>query len=123
MEWFLLVIGTILVVECFLRTPLLDSVKALQGLLGKIMATLKSSAISDHWKEKVLPVYAGRLFSLSIKLFMLVLIALLPMIAIAVLADWRGIPLISLLSSWIGMVASTGFAVIYIIIRNRVIPG
>ncbi len=122
MEWLLLVIGTILVVECFLRTPLLASVKALQALLGKIMATLKSSAISDHWKEKVLPVYAGRLFSLSIKLFILVLVAMVPMIVIAVLADWRDIPLVLLLSSWIGIAASTGFAVIYIIVRNRVIP-
>jgi hypothetical protein len=123
MKWLLLAIGTMLVVECFLRTSLIPSAKNLRALLEKIMVILKSSAISDHWKEKVLPVYAGRLFVLSIKLFMLVLISLAPMIVIAMLAQWRGVPLVSLLSSWIGILASSGIAVAYIVIRNRVIPG
>ena len=122
MAWLLLITGTILVVECFLRTPLLDCVKTLQALLGKIMSTLKSSAISDHWKEKILPVYSGQLFLLSVKLFIFVLVALAPMIVIAILADWRDIPLVSLLSSWTGIAVSTGLAVLYVVLRNRVIP-
>ena len=120
MEWLLLVIGTILVVECLLRTPLLPSVKSLKILLGKIGKVLKSSSVSDHWKEKVLPVYAGRLFVMSIKLFILVLIALIPMIVIAFLANWQNISLVPLLSSWIGVSVSTGLAVVYIVLRKRV---
>ena len=123
MEWFLLITGTVLVVECFLRMPLLSSFQTLQTLLSRIVATLKSSAISDHWKERVLPVYAGHLCALSIKFFIFVILALAPMFIIAVLADRRDVPVVSLLSSWIGIVASTGFAIIYIVIRNRVISG
>ena len=121
MEWAVLALGTVLVVESFLRLPLMASVKNLQVLLGKILGTLKSSTISDHWKEKVLPAYAGKLFIISIKLFALVLIAILPMLFIGFLGDRMGLSILHLLSSWVGILISTVIAFIYIFLRKRVI--
>ena len=122
MVWGLLVLGTVCVVESFLRLPILSRVKSLKDLLRKISWVLKSSSVSDHWKEKILPVYAWRLFSSSLALFTLVFVGILPMIAIAGLADIINIPLLPLVSSLTGILASTIIAVIYIFLRRRVIP-
>ena len=121
MAWLLLLIGTLCVVECFFRLPLLNRARDLQSLLQRIFRVIRSDSISDCWKEKVLPIYAGRLFLLSIQLFVIVLIALLPMIVLAWLAGLGGIGLFPLLSSWIGIGASTIAAAIYVFVRNRVL--
>jgi hypothetical protein len=119
--WILLVVGTICVVECFIRLPLVSRLKSLQNLVTRIVGVLKSSSISDHWKEKVLPVYAGKLFLLSIQLFSLVVAALLPMFVLAWAVQFTSVPLMQLLTTWSGMLASTVIAVLYIFARNRVI--
>ena len=121
MVWILLVVGTICVVECFIRLPLVSRLKSLQNLVTRIVGVLKSSSISDHWKEKVLPVYAGKLFLLSIQLFLLVVAALLPMFVLAWAVQFTSVPLMQLLTTWSGMLASTVIAVLYIFARNRVI--
>jgi hypothetical protein len=120
--WGLLVLGTIFVVESFLRLPFLSRVKSLKILLDKISWVLKSSSVSDHWKEKILPVYAWQLFTNSIVLFALVFIGILPMILLATLAELFNIPLLPLISSLPGILASTVLAVIYIFVKRRVIP-
>ena len=87
MAWVLLVLGTLCVVECFIRLPLLGSSRQLLGLLGKITSVLRSSSISDHWKEKVLPVYAGKLFANSVVVFAWVVLGLMPMVVVVAVAD------------------------------------
>jgi hypothetical protein len=119
--WILLAIGTICVVECFIRSPLLSKVKQLTGLLGKISGVLRSSSISDHWKEKILPVYAGKLLSSSIVLFFWVALGLLPMIVLVLVAEFFDSPLLPLVSSLLGLAASTLIALIYVYLRKRVL--
>ena len=120
MLWILLTIGTVCVVECFLRSPLLDKTKTLTTLVSRIGKVLKSSSISDHWKEKVLPRYALQLFSLSLQLFFWVIVSVLPLIIIALIADLFLIPLTALISSLLGIGVSTAVACIYLLIRRRV---
>ena len=120
MAWILLFIGTIIVVECFIRSPLSRLALGLVDLLKKIMGVLRSSSISDHWKEKVLPVYAGRLFLNSISLFFWVVLALLPLVVIAWLASMIEVPLYSLLSSLTGVAVSTLIAIGYVFLTRRV---
>ena len=121
MVWILLFAGTLCVVECFIRLPLVPRARSLQNLVSRIVRVLRSSSISDQWKEKVLPVYAGKLFLLSIQLFFLLLVALVPMVALAWAVQRAGIPLMQLLATWSGILASTVFAVLYIFVRKRVI--
>ena len=123
MAWALLVLGTFCVVECFIRLPLLKSARRLTDLLGKITAVLRSSSISDHWKEKILPVYAGRLFTGSVAVFAWVVLGLMPMVALVFIAESVDVPLLPLVSSLSGLAASTAVAVVYALLRNRVVSG
>jgi hypothetical protein len=50
--------ATILVVEFFLACPLLRLVRAMSEQTRKAVRVLGMARVSDHWKEKVLPVYA-----------------------------------------------------------------
>ncbi len=118
MVWLLLVLGTLAVVECFIRLPFMARIKYLKTLLAKISRVLRSSSISDHWKEKILPTYAWQLFSSSILLFCYVVLAILPLVILAYVATQFGVPLLVMISSITGIVASTVIAVAYIFIRN-----
>ena len=123
MAWGLLVVGTIAVVECFIALPLLNRAKFLTKLLNKITWVLRSSSVSDHWKERVLPVYAGKLFSSSILLFFWVMIGVLPMIVLVVIAELLELPMLSLVSSMYGLIGSTVVAIVYVYLRQRVFHG
>ncbi len=115
----MLLIGTILVVECFFRLPLAANLARLRGVVGKIVHTMRSSKISDHWKERVLPAYAGKLFSSSIVLFAIVCLALSPMIIVGIGADMAGLDFMAFLMTMTAIVASTVFAILYVVVRRR----
>ncbi len=121
--WALLVLCTLLAVEGFFRLPLGALVAQLQALLQKITHTLGSPKISDHWKEKVLPNYAGQLFMLSIKLFVTVCLAISPFLVAAVLCGFAGLAFTSFLASWAAIGASTMLAIVYAVIRKRIGSG
>ena len=121
MNWFLLLLGTLGVVEAFLFLPFMDKVRELGKLAGKIARILKSSSISDHWKEKILPAYASTLFWLSMTLFVLLLVAFLPIIIVAFAGEYFGVPVIETLSGLVGILVSTGVAIGYLFIRKRVV--
>lgn len=120
MLWALLILGTVLAVEGFFRLPLGAEVKRLQRLLQKISHTISTPTISDHWKEKVLPNYAGQLFVLSIKLFVIVCLAISPFFLIGLLAGIVGIPFMAFLATPIAIGASTALATLYAVVRIRI---
>ena len=55
------IIPTVIFVEFVCRTNLVVSVKKALTFVNKAVSTMGSSRISDHWKEKVLLVYARRI--------------------------------------------------------------
>ena len=119
--WALLLISTLIAVELFLRLPLLTNVKGLTGTLGKSLKVMKSRRISDHWKEKAVQVYALRLFRHSIMVFVIILGALLlPFAIIGYLGAQVGQDMSPLLESLEGIGASTLFAIVYFVVRQRI---
>ena len=64
-----LTIITIIVVECFIKLPFVITIKSVLYTANKAINVLKSSNISDHWKEIVLLRYSLILFKGTIKLF------------------------------------------------------
>ena len=60
--------ATILVVDLFLVCPILNLVRALSEQTKKSMRVLRSTRVSEHWKEKVLPRYAARTMKTSLLL-------------------------------------------------------
>lgn len=119
MHWMLLFIGTIIVVECFIRLPIGENAKRMLDTVGKISRTIRSPRISDHWKERVLPAYAGQLFKTSIGLFALVCLALLPMMAIGLAAHAAGLSFMAFMTTVTAILGSTFFAIVYVLIRKR----
>ncbi|MCR9104244.1 MAG: hypothetical protein NXI15_03060 [Gammaproteobacteria bacterium] len=123
LNWALLVLCTLLAVEGFFRLPLGVQVAQLQLLLKKITHTLSSPKISDHWKEKVLPNYAGQLFLFSIKLFLIVMLAISPFLVLGIIADIAGLEFMRFLASWSAIGASTLLAIAYVFVRRRMRAG
>lgn len=58
--------ATIVVVHTFLLLPFLSVLRSIQCNSHKSIHLITSSAISDHWKEKILPVYAGAIATNSL---------------------------------------------------------
>ncbi len=78
--WFLVVGAALLASECFLRLPILRQLADVTATARKAMTLLKSSRISDHWKERVLPAYSLRIGKGSVAFFLLLCLALLPVL-------------------------------------------
>lgn len=62
----LLLIGVIFSSEALLRLPLQAKFADLAELLKKIFGTLRSSNISDHWKEQAILRYAAKLLGFAL---------------------------------------------------------
>jgi hypothetical protein len=78
--WMLVCAAAILASEAFLHLPVMDRIARIAASSHKAMRVLKSSRISDHWKERVLPRYAARIGMGSVMFFVLLCVALLPVL-------------------------------------------
>ncbi len=54
--------ATILVVEAVFASPIIKLVRALAAQSRKSLRLLGNARVSDHWKERILPVYALKIF-------------------------------------------------------------
>lgn len=121
MTWLLLALCCAAFVETAFRLGLDGQVRAATLVARKIFSVIGSARVSDHWKEKALPRYAGRLLSASARLFLIMLAAVAPIMLVAALSGWRGSPLLQLISSWEGLVAATLIAILYVAARSRLV--
>lgn len=120
MSWFIAILSTIVFVETLVRIPIIPRCKSLGGLVSKILSTLRSKNISDHWKEKALPQYALLLGGHSLALFMWLLLCLMPGIGIILLSELMGVQVYARLISVEGIVACTLAGTLYAMGRNRI---
>ncbi|MCF8065198.1 MAG: sulfotransferase [Desulfarculaceae bacterium] len=58
--------GVVVFVELFRALPLMENLNHLKMTTQKVMGVVRSSRISDHWKEKILPHYAGGILAASL---------------------------------------------------------
>ena len=119
MQWLLLAAATIAAVELVLRLNVAGAAHRLLVVVKKVLRTLKSDRISDHWKERAMLAYAGRMFVSSLTLLALFVAALSPVAILAVAAAWLGVPLYALLMDATGIVASLVIACLYLPLRRR----
>lgn len=81
-------LSALLAVELFLRLPFLARVEALGVAAMKALGVVRSQRISDHWKERVLPRYAGRILVATLTLAGLLGIWALAVGGVYLLAGW-----------------------------------
>ena len=114
----------VLMVEVFCRLPILRDVADMVALGTKITKVIRSRHISDHWKERVLVRYAGRLAWYSCKIFLWLLGVAAAIIGFAWTVDrFSGAAdsTIGFLSSATGLAFATGVSIAYYVLRRRVV--
>lgn len=122
MAYFLAIVVTVIVVELFCRLPLIGLVNQLVGTLNKASRVILSHSISDHWKEKVLLVYSGRIALTSIKITMVLTGVVLVAIGISEVLDSvfaLSDPILDLLMSGLGASLAGLVSILYLLVRSR----
>ena len=78
LDYLYLVISCVLSIELFLRLKFMSHVNSIARNTNKVFQIIISSNISDHWKEKMVPVYSFILFKKSLLilgiLFLIILV-------------------------------------------------
>lgn len=120
MDWILLLIGCICFVEVFIQLDALSQVQSLKDILARVVRVVRSSHISDHWKEKVLPRYALALFKTSLQIFAILLASFIIFPVLGLLSKLLDTHFITLSTSLTGIAASTCIALIYATLRSKV---
>ncbi len=110
----LLLLVCILSVEVFIRLNFLSLLDSILKVTKKVTYIIPHNNISDHWKEKVIPVYALSIMKYSLQ----ILLILLFMLSFFVIADFFINDFLLLTLSLIGIVESLVFAFGYIYIRK-----
>ena len=78
--WVLVIVAAILASEAFVRLPVLQKIGTVAATSRKAMKLVRSARVSDHWKERILPVYALKIGMGSVSFFLLLCAALLPVL-------------------------------------------
>ncbi len=123
MIWLLLAVGTVSACECFIRLPFLRNIKILVLYITKSRRAIFSENISDHWKEKILPIFAGKILCTSLVLFWLLLVSLSPFVLWQYLAVLLDLNLFALLAKPLGMVMTTVVGILYFSARKKLRHG
>jgi len=119
---FIVIIITIVAVECFIRIPFTKTIKLILTIAKKAIKVLTSTKISDHWKEIVLLRYSIDLFKGIMIIFCYlvtcILIVLIPIIVIDQIFEFNP-SIIEQLSSLKGIGTMTLISIIYFYLRKN----
>jgi hypothetical protein len=119
MSWVAAVACTVLMLELWMRLPLLRTGHDVLRVIAKAGATLQTPRVSDHWKEIALRRYACRLAVGSLKLLGLFGLAAVPSLIVGELAELAGVQVFQTATSWTGLLVCSGVAGVYAGIRSR----
>ena len=121
MTWILTTVLCIILVEFAIRLPFPRIISEISIVSRKAIHILGAKSISDHWKEKVMLVYARCLFTSTIKLagFLIAVIGLASMLIFV--SDYFGAKVGGFIISWGGVLFTIVVATIYFSIRKFVV--
>ena len=120
MDWIFLLLGSICFVEIFIRLHSLSHIHSLGDILNRVRKVIRSSRISDHWKEKVLPRYSLALFKQSLLIFAILVTSFIIFPVLGLVSELLNGQFIALSTSALGITASTCLAVTYAALRSKV---
>jgi|TARA_B100000963_G_scaffold354359_1_gene370730 hypothetical protein len=114
MSHLALLMVCILSVEFFIRLNFLLVIDSLLKVIRKVVYVIFQKNISDHWKEKAIPIYALRIMKYSLQIFLILFL----IIIVFASASYFFNDLIRLTLSIIGIMESMIFAFGYAYIRK-----
>jgi hypothetical protein len=104
----------ILSVEVFIRLNFLSHSNSILQVTRKVIYVIPKNNISDHWKEKVIPVYALKIMKYSLQIVLILLL----IISLFFIADCFFSDFLALTFSLIGIIESMVFAFGYVYLRK-----
>ena len=113
LDYLYLVIACVLSIELFLRLKFMSYVNSILKNTNKVFRIIISSNISDHWKEKMVPVYAFILLKNSLLILGILFLIFLVFSAFIVLSS----EFLALLLSITGVIVSIVISLTYLKIR------
>lgn len=120
MAWVFAALAAVGFVEILGRTPFFSAFHAYRSIVGKVLATMRSRRISDHWKERVLPRYALSMMGRTLMVAGSIVAAFVPFLILWGMAEALEIPFMALVLSWSGILAMTGAAFAWMALRKAV---
>lgn len=122
-EILLLIIAAILASELLVRLPVMQQAHGLGKVARKSAATISSKRISDHWKERILPVYSVRMARCSVLFFLLLCCAMAPVALIGLAAPGGEARWLELLMQPTAIALLCAVSIAYIVLRLKVMRG
>jgi hypothetical protein len=117
MTHILILVFCILSVEIFIKSNFLFIFGISSTVIQKVVYVIFSRKISDHWKEKILPVYALRIMRYSLQILIILLFIITLFITVNYFYNNFG----NLMFSLIGIVESLVFSTGYLFLRKSII--
>lgn len=114
MNHLLLFLICILSVEVFIQFRFFSLLGSMLVVTKKITQVIPQDKISDHWKEKIIPVYSLRMMKYSLQIFLLLLL----IISLIITADFFLNNFLSYTLTLTGVIESVIFASGYFFIRQ-----
>ena len=111
---FTLFLICILSVEVFIRLNFLSKFDSILKVIQKVTYIIPKNNISDHWKEKVIPVYAFRIMKYSLQILLILSLIL----SLFFISDLFLNNLLAFTLSLIGIIESMVFAFGYVYLRG-----
>ena len=115
----LLTVAAVAASELILHLPLMQQVHGLNRASRSSARVIASKRISDHWKERVLPAYSGRMARHSITFFVLLCVALAPVALLGFLAPGGFEAWLELLMTPLAIILLCGVSIAYIFLRLK----
>ena len=118
MSWILTAILCVLLIEILIRVPLKNLLVEMFKVSGKSLRILRSDKISDHWKEKVMLMYASLLISYTLKLSGIFLVIGGFASILVYMSEYFDVAMEQFVLSWMGVVYSLLVAMAYLKLRK-----
>jgi hypothetical protein len=113
LDYFYLIIACVLSIELFIRLKFMSYVNSIVNNTNKVFRVIISSNISDHWKEKMVPVYAFILLKNSLSILGILFFIILVFSAFIVLSS----KFLALILSVTGVATSIVISLTYLKLR------
>ena len=110
----ILLLICILSIELLIRSNIYQILKQIIDLIRRVLTVIKSSKISDHWKEVIIPRYSINLMRLSSR----ILVILFLIISIFVVANIFFNELLMHTLSFIGILETIFYGISYVYLRR-----
>jgi hypothetical protein len=107
----------ILSIEIFIKLNFLSTLDRFSKIIKRVVRVVASRNISDHWKEKILPIYALRIMKYSLH----ILVVLSFIISLFITADYFNNDLLLHIFSFIGIIESLVFSSGYLFLRKSLV--